>query len=1561
MANFKLYLLTPDMESKSYFVDLITSYDGQLTHYQNKQDRTGFLWDVEKYSEQDNNFSFNEKFSVHKNAQKELTFDMAEKHMINNNWINNIFVSRLHIGSMLLLKDKSDNDHLFVVKNIKTQISEVNSTYSYTCQDAFSYTLTRQNDGYSIVNDPTTDDFIGAKTIDWWAEKIVADCYIAETYIKTNEILYKNTSNQIITVIDSNNLTNVVSIIKEKNVALLEEGLQREMINKTFSFSCDSSNALNALISLGDLIDHSINVCEHAVLKGSRATIYRYFWFEPNKLENMSPYFYSPKKNIESFSLDQAGDSLTSILNVKSHSIGDETITLLPQATPRFLQWFKSVDWENSEYSDGFFTNLLDGKILTSEGVNPSIVKPQLSTALPKPTTNDLKNLILQPFWYNHEVYIPIISNDANKNGLQLGWWDTRFKFSTESLKTYFYISETSQTIYSSSSFPCTLKMKLASDTTSDTFIEIKENEEIPSSLRGEKVIAYLTFKDIWTTSTNTKPSISFFLSPELNIYFYSDVSEEDRQFAKIADKIPWLENKIVDFSYFVNKGVLTEREYELLMKEIFDKLRIINGQLLCYSQEYYKALQSKVELIANLESTVENLHAELEAVGITPYAEKSVAKDINKFVEKYQSAMQLYRVNQTVPGAREIQNNYFNKYFQANQRFLKNIYKFREYFNSPISSVDKEVHSFTCSLTPQTDKYILFSSTGFTSCKNLENNVLTDQIDYYIATNSNEYQLVEYVNKHNVQKYYEKAKEQITLTAASSANSKNYNSDNKYFWKYLDSEKDFYSEFLNNVSPTYTSGGINYYLLSKDQLKAYYYYKLRAATDKGGLYIKGPVGYEALSSDSMSGFNLTTVYFSNDNTKPITFSSPGQEGFVGWTLISGANISSPYEGVTPAQFILNSGICEDFTTQTWSDSAKYYTSPSACFEATIAQGNDTATYDNHYKYRVATNYQIDGNTLYVPKTYYKQISSSDLTNKKGLYFLISSNEKTIEVGNDIIIKAYSFNGVKIPLNNQSIKGVDYYKVYQYIDYSETTLDTNNWKDFCKNIVYQSDEVFDPLQDSLGAGKDLLDICSTLYLSTTENLDPIQATEYSSNKVYLKKNEDNSYTTMLTYDKILANKGSYYISNSLGVNFLEWGSLSLQKPKKFNFTLYLYNKTSQGVTIKQHLDLYEINVTPERVDGEVKINLSNSPIVIKDGQDEYRSLLTITSLKEDTITSNTNGEFWWNYIDSSDDPFYQEKALMIEEQLTQYWQQAHTASKYCNWFIPEKWTQKADLTKNQFFNNLFLVNGSSIKIYDFFIPEVSIVSKEGNSKLPNYQITYDPFSIDSAGQYASALESTNQAFQDFSNELLGANSMSKFKLEPLGTTTSYYYVKQGGCSWRSLIEQLGASNTTLEKFSGLYGLLFYLTLSLNENNLSSYSRLQQQKESLWKNLHKFYPHVFYEGYFEYPEATTSEELYQMAEYAFKGKSEPETNYSVSILDIYSLKGYSGESLRVGQPILIDATEYQMDNVELKKAIDQYLFITDISYSLRSDTNISITVNRIKYDEKLIQKLVKLIR
>jgi hypothetical protein len=164
-------------------------------------------------------------------------------------------------------------------------------------------------------------------------QKICAECYISDTYIKLEEVLYlANTDNPDNSTLEiasnSRNITNAKKIIKESD----SFGIGKE----TFSYSCDGSSSLNAILGLCELIGYSINTYENVRIYKNRAWISRYFWLEPSKIDNVLPYSYAPQKNIENFSFDQSGDSLTTVLTVKSHTIGDESISLLPKLPARF-------------------------------------------------------------------------------------------------------------------------------------------------------------------------------------------------------------------------------------------------------------------------------------------------------------------------------------------------------------------------------------------------------------------------------------------------------------------------------------------------------------------------------------------------------------------------------------------------------------------------------------------------------------------------------------------------------------------------------------------------------------------------------------------------------------------------------------------------------------------------------------------------------------------------------------------------------------------------------------------------------------------------------------------------------------------------------------------------------------------------------------------------------------------------------------------------------------------------------------------------------------------------
>ena len=146
-----------------------------------------------------------------------------------------------------------------------------------------------------------------------------------------------------------------------------------------------------------------------------------------------------------------------------------------------------------------------------------------------------------------------------------------------------------------------------------------------------------------------------------------------------------------------------------------------------------------------------------------------------------------------------------------------------------------------------------------------------------------------------------------------------------------------------------------------------------------------------------------------------------------------------------------------------------------------------------------------------------------------------------------------------------------------------------------------------------------------------------------------------------------------------------------------------------------------------------------------------------------------------------------------------------------------------------------------------------------------------------------------------------------------------------------------------------------------KRELEEYINAKEEHNRIWHEIYSDYPFLILEDNYSYPQATNSIELLKMAKLIFKGKCEPERNYTLSLIDSHSLQGYIGQELKPGQGIMLKASDYYNENDDIATALKQYLFITDVSYSLRDDSNISVTVNSIKYQEKLLQSLVKLIR
>ena len=160
MSSFKIKLLTPiETTNGSQFLETtISEFYSQTLEDKNSNN---ILNKKNSFS-----YTFDEKISIHKNGQKELSFSMLKNNWLLDTWEVNPFVNNIHNGTQLLLIDKYENETMFTVTQISYTIKKENIIYNVQCQDSFTYQMIRENDGYTITNDSNTESFIGAKTID---------------------------------------------------------------------------------------------------------------------------------------------------------------------------------------------------------------------------------------------------------------------------------------------------------------------------------------------------------------------------------------------------------------------------------------------------------------------------------------------------------------------------------------------------------------------------------------------------------------------------------------------------------------------------------------------------------------------------------------------------------------------------------------------------------------------------------------------------------------------------------------------------------------------------------------------------------------------------------------------------------------------------------------------------------------------------------------------------------------------------------------------------------------------------------------------------------------------------------------------------------------------------------------------------------------------------------------------------------------------------------------------------------------------------------------------------
>lgn len=802
--NFKIQLLTlnsvNETDNTAYYVaNVLADFVDQSAEYKalfpklyvsSDWSRVAQDQPIYSYPERTRTFSYTyeESISLHQNGQAEFSFKMDNFIIQQNEWIQNPFIDAIVNGSQIAVTSL-DETRIFTVKKIGASFSANNCTYSYTCQDSFSYQLSRQNKGYTINNDSTSDDFIGAKTIDYWADKICTECHIPYHYIPLKKPLFL--VDNLGTTEVSSTANNVTQVLKTK----YSEENESEYF-ETIIFSVSSSSANEALISLGEKYGMQLKVYEYLGqdISTNQYFIKRYIWFFPLKDgDHLSGWTYNPSSNIQSFSLTQSAENLSTVLNVNSNESNDDLISLFPPLPPFFSKVYGSTYWLNSTYYSGYFSQLCQ---YYTEFFTENLIK--IDKRVEKVTSLDGRLEDYSLFLFNRKV---ISSERLNRLKLY-----NKISFNNSDVYSFC----TSGDLYSYSNINGWL-LAYQKDETS-TWIYYTDEDEISEEV-WNNLLTYLTTEDkvSYQFAVAILGNFTSLSSYSINFFFTRNWSQEELDYAAIADLCPWLENKLIDFKYMSDANIISKKQYLEIEDYFNNKLRIVNGQLALYSNEYYTAYHKKTTTLADLLSQLDSLAAMAEADLIQPYQDTGkVVTSLENFKLAYsllwQDKKQSAEKTSIIDYDKTI--TYYSKlYFNAQQRFLKNIYNFRKYFEENNSRFADGTLLTTITITSKrkdsNNEYWLGLKnpslyTLFTE-KNYEENP-----PLYQKSSDNIFNRVYPVTEDNLSNYFVFNEKSLGKTALNASDS--YQKDQEY-WAYLYTKTE--GEGDNAKTVTYKDNGI--------------------------------------------------------------------------------------------------------------------------------------------------------------------------------------------------------------------------------------------------------------------------------------------------------------------------------------------------------------------------------------------------------------------------------------------------------------------------------------------------------------------------------------------------------------------------------------------------------------------------------------------------------------------------------------------------------------------------------------------------------------------------------
>lgn len=582
--NFKLEIVYV----KNSGENVTSSYD-TITHYQGGQAITSY--------------TYNEKVTEKEFGQSTFTFNTV----LFVDGVRNPFISLLSIDRKLRLS--FDNRVIdFYITAITPTFGNENVSYAYTCQDAFSYELSKICSLISLSTD-------GEDITDWGGE--TGPKQIGTLIQKVLDLAYSDWT------IDTK------MWVYDNNTFWLNNYEQQKIM--TISFEEKSISPYNAITSIMKQFDATLYV-DYETKQIS-------FW--QKELLSYKGLYLRPQTNLSSFSYSDKGDNLYNILHVFGNEDADENyVSILPTMPNSLLSLIPDLAQKRDDIADLQAEHCYFYKMTVGDKTDHFLCV--------------CKNKIIDTSSTARKVESDV---EIDENGYLLTQEDLKIA-RVEKIEATKIGAET-KTIYDESGIQEN-NWEMTSVTVNNNKILIQTgssgnyepNPEYAGQFtfnvtyyyydrvineKGMEKLDDITYDEFWGEQNiyeedTTKDLYRNFC--KVKYYYFNDSVDTVKSYFKQLRCVPSGISILYDFSYWREQNLLTEDEYEDINKRWAVNFRNINLQYNCYYPQY---LTMKYRL-DQLEDQLQEFYAELAAEG-----ELYASKEYNAEAYTSKNAFQSY------------------------------------------------------------------------------------------------------------------------------------------------------------------------------------------------------------------------------------------------------------------------------------------------------------------------------------------------------------------------------------------------------------------------------------------------------------------------------------------------------------------------------------------------------------------------------------------------------------------------------------------------------------------------------------------------------------------------------------------------------------------------------------------------------------------------------------------------------------------------------------------------------------------------------------------------------